>query len=212
MADSGRIAGGSAAPTFTVGGREPGDKGGAIFTAVLGQQSSPPVFGPVAYPAVSPYWFPRVASFWLVPAAGWPYVIAKADLRSEREYRPVPASASSDKLYADALWLFWDNNFESAPIIWPPPSSNRRATPGCGTTKHCPNANWATTRLPSDPPRMAAIEILAVTDKRLILTALERIQGADRMFLNDLVSGPKAISVGSAAEIVANLGRLIPPR
>ena len=32
----------------------------------------------------------------------------------EREYRPVPASASSDKLYADALWLFWDNNFESA--------------------------------------------------------------------------------------------------
>jgi hypothetical protein len=167
----------------------------------------PPVFGPVAYPAVSPYWVPRVAPFWLVPAAGWPYVIAKADLRKrEREYRPVPASASSDKLYADALWLFWDNNFESArdhlaAAIKQSPRDARLWYYKALSERELGNDQAALRSAENG----AALEILAVTDKRLILTALERIQGVDRTFLTNLVSGPKAISVRSAAEIVANL-------
>jgi hypothetical protein len=176
--------------------------GGGAWPSLL-----PPVFRPVTYPAVSPYWVPRVAPFWLVPAAARPVVIAKDDsTRPAREYRLVSASANADKLYADALWLFSDENFKSArdhlaaavkqsphdARLWYYKALSERAM---GDEKAARQS----------AENGAALEIVGITDKKLILTALERIQGTDRSFLSDLVSGPKALSIRSANEIVAEL-------
>lgn len=168
----------------------------------------PPVFGPVAYPAVSPYWVPRVAPFWVVPAAAWAPVIVKEEgiKKSERAYRPVPESATAEKLYADALWLFWENNFKSArdhlaAAIKQNPRDARLWYYMALSEKAL--GDEAAARQSAE--NGAALEILNVTDKHSILAALERVQGKERMFLSDLVSGPKALSLRSASEIVANL-------
>jgi hypothetical protein len=168
----------------------------------------PPVFGPVGYPALSPYWVPRVAPYWIVPAAAWPYVVAMEDgvKKSNRAYRPVPESATAEKLYADALWLFWENNFKSsrdhlAAAIKQSPRDARMWYYKALSEKAI--GDDAAARQSAE--NGAALEIMGMTDKHSILAALERVQGKDRKFLNDLVSGPKALSVRSASEIVANL-------
>jgi len=168
----------------------------------------PPVFGPVAYPAVSPYWVPRVAPFWVVPSAAWAPVIVMEDgaKKPERAYRPVPESATAEKLYADALWLFWENNFKSArdhlvAAIKQSPRDARLWYYMALSQKAL--GEEAAARQSAE--NGAALEIVGMTDKHSILAALERIQGKDRNFLSELVSGPKALSLRSASEIVANL-------
>lgn len=177
--------------------------GGGAWPVIL-----PPVFGPVAYPAVSPYWVPRVAPFWVVPAAAWPVVIAKNDplKKPAREYRPVPTSANAERLYADALWLFWEDNFESArehlaaaillsprdARLWYYRALSERALGDDRAANHSAENG-------------AALQVTGATDKCQILAALERIQGPDRKYLEAFVSGPKAISFGSAMEIVNRL-------
>jgi hypothetical protein len=168
----------------------------------------PPLFGPVAYPAVSPYWVPWLAPFWVVPSAAWAPVIVMDDgaKKSDRAYRPVPESATAEKLYADALWLFWENNFKSsrdhlAAAIKQSPRDARMWYYKALSDK----ALGDETAARQSAENGAALEILGMTDKHSILAALERVQGKDRRFLSDLVSGPKAINLRSASEIVANL-------
>lgn len=168
----------------------------------------PPVFGPVGYPALSPYWVPRVAPYWLVPGAAWPYVVAMDEpvAKPARAYRPVPESATPEKLYADALWLFWENNFKSArdhlaAAIKQSPRDARLWYYKALSEKALGDATAAR----QSAENGAALEILGMTDKHSILAALERVQGKERTFLSELVSGPKALSVRAANELVANL-------
>jgi hypothetical protein len=178
-------------------------KGGGAWPRIL-----PPMFSPQIYPAVSPYWVPRVAPFWMVPGAAPPAVIGSAEPAKKpvRVYRPVPNGASVDKLYADAQWLFWEDNFQSArdhlaAAIKQSPQdarmwylmalAERALGDDAAAQKSAENG--------------AALEILGTTEKRSILLALERIQGPDRKFLEDLVTGPRALSVASARAIVSQL-------
>ena len=167
----------------------------------------PPVFKPAVYPAVSPYWVPRQAFYWYMPAAAKPAVLGSADPKKPaREYRAVAASASVESLYADALWLFFDDNFTSvrdhlAAAIKQSPRDARlwyyKALAERATGDDVAARQSA--------EKGAALEITGVTDRRTVVTALERIQGTDRAFLSDLVSGPNALSVTTANEIVAAL-------
>jgi hypothetical protein len=165
----------------------------------------PPVFRPTAYPATSPYWVPRQSIHWSMPAAAKPAVVAAND-GSTRPTRAVPAAASAEKLFADAMFLFFDGDVASArehlaaaakqaprdARVWYFKALAERAL-GDESAARTSAANGA------------ALEILGVTEKRALLTALERIQGTDRAFLSDLVTGPKAISVETARTIVAGL-------
>jgi hypothetical protein len=168
----------------------------------------PPVFAPRVYPAVSPYWLPRVAPYWIVPGAAPPVVLASNEpiKKPARAYRPVPAGASAERLHADAQWLFWEDNFESArdhlaAAVKLSPSDARLWYLKALAERSLGDEIAAR----KSAENGAALEILGASDKRTILVALERIQGPDRKFLTDFVSGSKAISVRTANEIVAQL-------
>jgi hypothetical protein len=182
----------------------------------------PPVFNHHMYPALSPYWMPRSAVYWFAPSAAPPAVFAGFKAfpvffypapvpvvpppPREMKLVPVPKKASAERLYIDAVVLYFEDNFESsrnhlAEAVKQSPRDARLwyykalAERAMGDESAARNS----------AEKGAALEILGVSDKRSILTSLERIQGKDRMFLGDLVSGPKALSLQTASEIVANL-------
>jgi len=176
---------------------------GGVYPVIL-----PPVFGPVGYPAVSPFWTPYVAPYWSVPAPAWPVIVGTDDRPSRKtpEFRAVPASATADKLFADALWLFSDDNFTSArdhlsAALKQSPRDARLWYFKALTERAMKDEKAAT----NSAENGAALEIMGLTDRRSILVSLERIQGADRVFLTDKVSGSKALTLAAAADRVAKL-------
>jgi len=168
----------------------------------------PPVFSPYRYPAVSPYWTPYVAPYWTVPATVQPFIVGSNDAPSRKapEYRAVPASANADKLFADALWLFSDDNFSSArdhlaAAIKKSPRDARIWYFKALTERAMKDDAAAT----NSAENGAALEIMGLVDRRSVLVSLERIQGADRVFLTEKVSGSKALTLAAAADRVAKL-------
>ncbi len=177
--------------------------GGGGYPLIL-----PPVFGSARYPAVSPFWTPYAAPYRTVPSLGRPMTVGSNDApnRKAPEYRAVPVSASADKLFADALWLFSDENFASArdhlaAAIKQSPRDARIWYFKALSERAMKDEAAATISAENG----AALELMGVTDKRSILVSLERIQGADRVFLTEKVSGSKALSLAVAADRVAEL-------
>lgn len=118
----------------------------------------------------------------------------------------MPTNATAEKLYSDSLWLFYESNFKSArdhltAAIKQTPRDSRLWY-YLALSQRALGDETAARR---SAEKGAALEITGATDHRSVLTALERIQGKDRAFISDLVSGPKALSFSTASEIVAEL-------
>lgn len=199
-----------------------GAYGGACGSCCCGSGAHPwllpPVFHNYRYPALSPYWMPYNPQFWIAPAAAPPVVFPGMEAPAvfplpvavpvQREIRvvPVPKKAGVDRLYIDAIVLYFENKFESSrnhlhEAVKQSPRDARLWYFKALAEKAMGDENAAR----GSAEKGAALEILGVTEKRSILMSLERIQGRDRTFLNDFVSGPKALSLQAASDIVAKL-------
>lgn len=123
-----------------------------------------------------------------------------------RAPRAVPAGATAERLYADALTLFWDGDYKSArdhlaaavkvdprdARVWYYKSLAERQLGDAKAARESAEVG-------------AALEVAGVTPRKTVLAALERVQGRERMEFNDLVKGPKALTPEAATEIVERL-------
>lgn len=170
----------------------------------------PPIFIPNAGApgygmgsAAAPAW---PATTVVYPVYGFAQASRSAPAVARTTPRAVPAGASAERLYADALTLFWDGDYTGArdhlaAAVKADPRDARLWYYKSLAERQLGDAKAAR----QSAEVGAALEITGVTPRKTVLAALERVQGRERMEFNDLVTGPRALTPEAAVEIVERL-------
>jgi hypothetical protein len=130
-------------------------------------------------------------------------------VRKERvppAYEPVPTGISADQLYASGRRLYFEDNLKSARDHLAAAAQQEPRDARVWYFKALAERGLGDLDAAGKSAENgAALELVGLTGRVSIPAVLERVQGLERTFLEDFVSGPKALTVAAATEIVSRL-------